>query len=120
MTLAHGFYVSLILAMPIACAAFSEWRSINKAMDRLFDLPDDAYIHTKGGQANTLSENIGMRSCRVIALKGSRFDVGNGFAANDGHGSYVTRLRKRAEPHPTLRLLPAETAARAKRFRHPK
>lgn len=103
MTLVHGFYFSLILATPIACAVVSEWRSVNKAMDRLFDLPGDAYIifHAKGVQADTPLENIGLRLCSVIPLRGFRSSFGDRLAANDQRRTYVARLRRGIRPRQT-------------------
>ena len=102
MTLVHGFCFFLILATPIACAVFSEWRSVNKAMDTLFDLPDDSYIifHARGGQADTPLENTGMCSCSVIPL--FRSDLGGPLAPNDRQGFLRDALATRypAAPDP--------------------
>lgn len=54
MTLAQGAFLCLVFVFPIIGAVVVEWRSIDRVIAHLDDLPDDMYMdfHETGGRGN--------------------------------------------------------------------
>ena len=76
MTLAQGSFLCLVFVLPIIGAVVAEWRSIDRVIADLDDLPDDKYmnLHEIGGRRKqTLPENVAtMGAVNLLSGPGSR------------------------------------------------
>lgn len=76
MTLAQGSFLCLVFVLPIIGAVVVEWRSIDRAIADLGDLPDDKYMdfHETGGRRKeTLPENVApVGAVNLLSGLGSR------------------------------------------------
>ena len=76
MTLAQGAFLCLVVVLPIIGAVVVEWRSIDRAIADLGDLPDDKYMdfHEIGDRRKeTLPENVApVGAVNLLSGPGSR------------------------------------------------
>ena len=75
MPLAQGAFLCLVFVFPIIGAVVAEWRSIDRVIVNLGDLPDDKYMdfHEIGGRRKeTLPENVAtMSAVNLLSRPGS-------------------------------------------------
>jgi len=76
MTLAQGAFLCLVFVFPIIGAVVAEWRSIDRVIVNLGDLPDDKYmnLHEIGGRRKEpLPENVAtIGAVHLLSGPGSR------------------------------------------------
>lgn len=92
MTLAQGAFLCLVFVSPFIVAVVVEWRSIDRVIAELDDLPDDKYMsfHEIGGRRKeTLSERVPTTGA-VNLLAGS----GSKFARQSRRGRRTMRRRR--------------------------
>ena len=77
MTLAQGAFLCLVVVLPIIGAVVVEWRSIDRAIADLGDMPDDKYMdfhEIGGGRKEALLQHVATTGAlNLLAGPGPRF-----------------------------------------------
>ena len=92
MTLAQGSFLCLVFVLPIIGAVVAEWRSIDRVIADLGDLPDDKYMdfHETGGRENKALLEYVAKTCALNLSAGPRPRSARRFP----RGRWVLRRRR--------------------------